>query len=159
MSVVVGIDPGLSGAIAFYGEGPLDTEDYFAVYDMPASGEDKQRAVDAYQIAYLISSFKPKNAFVEKVNAMKGWGIGSCFRFGESYGVVRGVLGAMQIPTTLITPQKWKKHYGLKGGDKEASRALVIERWPFCTSLFARVKDHNRAEAALIAAYGKKVLL
>lgn len=156
--IVLGIDPGMGGALAFFGAGQPGAPDYFSVFDMPVYGDGKQRGVDAYQLAYLIQSFKPTKAIVEKVNAMKGWGVGSCFRFGESFGVIRGVLGALTIPIHLVTPQKWKKHYGLPGGDKEASRRLVIERWPANAASFARVKDEGKAEAALIAAYGRKVL-
>lgn len=158
--VILGIDPGMKGALAFYGEGPLDQSEYFTVFDMPVfvGGKKQKPAVDAAGVASIIEKFQPKFAMVEKVNAMKGWGIGSCFRFGESYGVVRGVLAALKISTHLVAPQTWKKHFGLPGGNKEASRRLVIERWPQCASLFARVKDEGRAEAALIAAYGKKEL-
>src|SRR5215469_6513035 len=139
--VVLGIDPGMGGALAFYGASPSYVQDYFSVFDMPVYGDGKQRGVDAASLAALIRPFKPAFAIVEKVNAMKGWGVGSCFRFGESFGVVRGVLGALEIPTRLVAPVTWKKHYGLKGGDKEASRRLVVERWPALASLFARVKD------------------
>lgn len=156
--VVLGIDPGMGGALAFFGEGPLDTPQFWTVFDMPTFGDGKQRGVDGAALAKIINTFQPTFAVVEKVNAMRGWGVGSCFRFGESFGVIRGVLGALQVPTHLVTPQAWKKHYGLKGKDKEASRRLVIELWPGHQSLFARVKDEGRAEAALIAAYGKKVI-
>jgi crossover junction endodeoxyribonuclease RuvC len=160
IDIVLGIDPGINGAIAFYGKGdPLDSgADHFTIFDMPTFGDGKRRAINDVLLANIISQFQPRLALVEKVNAMRGWGVGSTWRFAQSYGTVLGILGALKIPKDHISPQKWKKHYGLPGGDKEASRRYCIEHWPFCQTLWARVKDHNRAEAALIAAYAKQKL-
>lgn len=162
--VILGIDPGLGsdstspGALAFYSEGPLDTPEFFTIFDLPVIGKKKQRAIDDAALADIIAPFKPTMAFIEKVHGMPAWGRGSLWRFAQSFGTVLGVLGALKIPKRGIRPQDWKKHYGLKGGDKEAARRMAMQRWPAHQTLFARVKDHNRAEAALIAAYGKKVL-
>ena len=92
-------------------------------------------------------------AYLEDVHAMIGWGIGSAFRFGESMGVVQGVLGALGVPLFRVSPQKWKKALGLSR-EKDASRKLATETFPKYAELFARCKDDNRAEAALLAKYG-----
>ena len=160
IDLVLGIDPGLNGALAFFGRGnPLDSgADHFTIFDMPTFGDGKQRAINDVLLANIIMQFKPRLALIEKVSAMSGWGLGSTWRFAQSFGTILGVLGALKIPKTHITPQKWKKHYGLPGGDKEAARRMCIERWPHSQTLWARKKDHNRAEASLLAAYAKQHL-
>jgi crossover junction endodeoxyribonuclease RuvC len=71
----------------------------------------------------------------------------SCF--GQSCGTIIGVIGALAIPVRHVTPAKWKKALGLTS-DAGRSRAAAIERWPGQADLFARKRDHNRAEAALL---------
>ena len=84
---------------------------------------------------------------------MPGQGVASTFKFGASYGAVRGVLAALQIRTHLVTPGVWKKHFRLSS-DKEASRALALRLFAASPEHFSREKDHNCAEAALLALYG-----
>jgi crossover junction endodeoxyribonuclease RuvC len=87
---------------------------------------------------------------VEQVASRPGQGVASMFRFGQSYGTILGVVGALEIPLRHVTPAAWKRALGLIGGDGEASRARAIETWPMHADLFDRKKDHNRASAALI---------
>ena len=142
--IVLGVDPGKSGALAFYNS----DEDTVDVFDMPVvNGE-----VHAAEIARLIQMAKPKCAIIERVHAMPKNGAVSMFNFGFSYGSVRGVTATLFIPTTLVTPTVWKRHYKLSS-DKEASRWLAINTWP-ANPNFSRKKDDGRAEAALIAKYG-----
>jgi crossover junction endodeoxyribonuclease RuvC len=152
--IVIGIDPGLSGAVAFY-DPDHDTID---VFDTPTIGNKKQRVINAplfsSQIEERVKDHMPwVTAYLEDVHAMIGWGIGSAFRFGESKGVVQGIIGALAIKLVRVSPQKWKKALGLSR-DKDSSRKLAVEIFPKHAGLFARVKDDNRAEAALIAKYG-----
>lgn len=146
---ILGIDPGLSGAIAFYfpsRPGMIGAE------DMPiVAGE-----VNAAEMGRRIAQMRPDIAIVEKVGSMPGQGVASTFRFGTAYGVVLGVLGALAVPVHLVSPGKWKRHFGLSA-DKEESRARAIRQWPGSPH-FARKKDHGRAEAALLAKYGAEVL-
>jgi crossover junction endodeoxyribonuclease RuvC len=154
--IILGLDPGLSGAVAFYNP----EKDIIDIVDTPTMGDKKQRSISA---AVLASEIKERtsihmpwvSAYVEDVHAMIGWGVGSSFRFGESKGVLFGVLATLRIPTYRVSPQKWKKAMGL-GRDKDASRKMAIERFPAFADLFARVMDDNRAEAALIAYYGSQ---
>lgn len=139
---IVGIDPGLSGAVGFYFP---TCPDKVSVYDMPIVGKE----VNGAALARLVQLLDPDLAVVEQVSSRPGQGVSSTFRFGASYGVARGVLSALTIPTILVSPSKWKRHYGL-GSDKEASRALAIRYWP-AVHHFERKKDHGRAEAALLA--------
>ncbi|KNY13096.1 hypothetical protein AKG11_30970 [Shinella sp. SUS2] len=147
---ILGIDPGASGALSFYF--PSHPE-LIAVEDAPlVAGE-----IDAAQVARRIEQMAPTMAVIELVGSMPKQGVSSTFKFGVAYGAVRGVVAALGVPTHLVTPSVWKKHFRLDS-DKEKVRALAIRYWP-TSQHFERKKDHGRAEAALIARYGAEILL
>jgi len=146
--MVLGIDPGQTGALAWVNlDGTL-----YEVEDMPVVGGE----VNANLMAKLILGYGTLEcAVVEKVNAMppKGNrrpGTQSSFKFGESFGIIKGVLGALEIPTFYITPAAWKVKMHLSS-DKEKSRKAALDRWPTHSDLFKFKKNENRAEAALLA--------
>jgi hypothetical protein len=147
---ILGVDPGLSGAIAFYF--PL-TPDRIAVEDMPVAGGEVSGAL----LAEMVVSFQPSLAIIEQVAAGHGWGRSACFNFGRSAGRVDGVLAALAIPIKYVSPNVWKKHYRLSR-DKDESRARALQLFPSCAEHFKRKKDDGRAEAALIAKYGAEML-
>ena len=151
MSVILGVDPGVSGAIAFYF--PI-IPSRIAVDDVPVAGGE----INAAELARLIRIHQPTLAVIERVSAMPGNGGVSMFNFGRSYGDVRGVIAALDIPLHFVTPQKWKKHFGLSA-DKDESRLRAIRMFPAVSEQFKLKKHHGRAEAALIAMYGAEVLL
>lgn len=151
MTCILGIDPGVSGAIAFYFP---EMPGRIAVADVPVAGGE----ISAPHLASLIRRYAPTMAVIEKVNAFPGQGVSSVFNFGRSYGDVRGVVGALNIPLHLVSPQKWKKHFGLSS-DKDKSRMLAIRMFPTVAEDFKLKKHDGRAEAALIALYGAEVLL
>jgi len=93
-------------------------------------------------------------AIIEQVAAMRGQGVTSMFRFGQSYGATQMAVAAHKIPMQFVTPAKWKSYLGLSR-DKGVSRSLASQRFPKQADLFKRVKDDGRAEAALLALYGK----
>lgn len=148
------IDPGVNGGCA-----ALDMKgEILACFDLPTIGDGSQRRVDAANLADAIREHGPyRLAIVEQVGARPGQGVSSMFRFGQAYGTVLGVIGALAIPVRHVSPSKWKKAAGLNS-EAEASRARAIETWPQHAELFARKRDHNRAEAALLALYGAKNL-
>jgi len=148
----VGIDPGLTGAVAFlWGGGRVD------VFDIPVlprlSGKGTQ--VNARQL-YLILNTAPPGALVyfEQVNPMPGQGVTSMFHFGRTVGVIEGVLGSLGLPYEMVRPQVWKKGAGLLKKEKDASRTLALQLYPQVSDKLARKKDNGRAEAILIARYG-----
>lgn len=156
--VIVGIDPGVTGAIALLDSS--GTGGGIAVYDMPTmlrGRTSKKQQVNAAELARIVRDCAPDLAVVEQVNAMPrvgakaGMGAASAFNFGHSFGVVCGVLAALGIETHYVTPQVWKKRAGLKGSDKEASRMRAVALWPQAS--LARKKDSGRAEALLIARF------
>ena len=143
---ILGIDPGISGAISFYF--PKHPQ-LIAAEDVPiVNGE-----IDVATLARRIEQMRPDLAIIERVNAMPRQGVASTFKFGASYGAVLGIIGALKIPSELVTPSMWKKHFRLSA-EKEKSRALALRLWPARAELFERKKDHGRAEASLIARYG-----
>jgi crossover junction endodeoxyribonuclease RuvC len=147
---ILGIDPGISGAVAFYFPAMPDK---IAVDDMPTAAGD----VDPATLAQRISQMRPDLAIIERVHSMPRQGVSSTFRFGSSFGCAIGVVAALGVPTHFVSPGRWKRHYAI-GSDKEQARALALRLWP-ASIHFGRKRDHNRAEAALLARYGAEVLV
>jgi crossover junction endodeoxyribonuclease RuvC len=150
MELFLGVDPGVSGALAV-----LDASSRILLLeDIPTCMRGKTRThriVDASGLSDLLKDFAHvRTAVVEQVGSMPGQGVSSAFSFGESFGVIRGVLGALAIPVDMVQPQKWKKFFGLTS-DKELCRARAIDLFP--TAPLHRKKDHGRAEALLMAKY------
>lgn len=145
-SCVIGIDPGLSGAVAFYCP---EAPDRVIAEDMPVAAG----MVDCATLAARIRQMAPGLAIVERVASMPKQGVSSTFKFGTAYGAIIGILAALEIRTALVTPQVWKKHFRLDS-DKEKGRALALRTFAKTPEHFARKKDHGRAEAALLALYG-----
>lgn len=143
-SIILGIDPGVSGAYAFY----WPDRDMIAAEDAPVVDGN----IDAANMAAAIDVMHPSVVIIERVGAMPKQGVSSTFKFGVAYGVVQGIVAAHQIPTHFVTPTVWKKHFNLSP-DKEQSRARAVHLWPQQADLFKRKKDHGRAEAALLARY------
>jgi hypothetical protein len=148
--IYIGIDPGLTGAVAFLGDdsGPR-VEDIPTV--VTGAGTVKCE-VDAHGLAALLGGWEPlvRKAVLERTQSMPTQGVATMFSMGVSRGVIKGVLGTLGIPYIEVAPATWKKAYGL-GADKEKARAIAIQRYPALAASLARVKDHNRAEAVLLA--------
>jgi len=154
MKVTLGIDCGLNGAIAVLVDGQL-----LSVHDMPTLTVDinkkSKRQVSPNLLAHLIESIKPDQAIVERPAARPGQGVTAMFGFGRSLGVVEGVLAGLSVPVTYVAPSTWTKAMG-KAAGKDASRQRAIELFPAMSEHFKRVKDDGRADAALIAHWGKR---
>lgn len=155
--IILGIDPGLSGALAF-----LDTQTGdLIVQDMPTvtvmRNRKEKREVSPQLVSSMIAGRKVGAAFLEKVNAMAGQGVSSVFSFGRSAGIIEGVLAAYDIPTTLVTPQAWQKAMSVRAG-KDGSRERAMQLFPAVSEMFQRKKDDGRSDAALIAKFGESSL-
>ena len=90
---------------------------------------------------------------IEQVSAMPGQGVTSMFNFGQSFGVLKGVCTAMQLPMYFVRPAKWKKYFNLINSEKDASRTRAIEIFPSFSSSLSKKKDSNKADAILIASF------
>ncbi len=151
MSLYLGHDPGISGALAVVDhKGQLRAAvDMPLAYGLIAPGQTADLIVPWNTPALVVAA-------VERVHSMPRQGVASTFKFGQAYGTVLGVLGALGIPVEHPTPQTWKKHHGLIGEEKDAARLLAIELWPDKAELFRRKKDCGRADAALIALWAQQ---
>jgi crossover junction endodeoxyribonuclease RuvC len=153
--MIIGIDPGITGALFFY------SEDGKEVYDMPimqkSSGKGNQ--INPYELANLLDQIyaRESKVYLERVNSMPNQGVASMFSFGKSAGIIEGVLAALKIPVVMVTPNKWKKKAGLTGKDKDAARTLAIQLYPDLSDQLSRKKDIGRADAILIAHFGKEL--
>ena len=90
---------------------------------------------------------------IEQVSAMPGQGVTSMFNFGQSFGILKGICSAMQLPMYFVRPAKWKKYFNLINSEKDASRTKAIEVFPYFSSELSRKKDSNKADAILIASF------
>tara|TARA_Y100001936_G_scaffold200154_1_gene201814 strand:+ start:96 stop:590 length:495 start_codon:yes stop_codon:yes gene_type:complete len=154
--LIIGIDPGISGAICFFEDGQINE-----IIDMPvmADGKKNKRQINGPQVynevLKRINKFPKKDIIVviEQVSAMPGQGVTSMFNFGQSFGVLKGICSAMQLSMYFVRPAKWKKYFGLIKTEKDASRTKVIEIFPYISSQLSRKKDSNKADAILIASF------
>ena len=151
---IIGIDPGLSGAIAV-----LENNKVLSIFDMPVMSEGKKnkRQLNSAQLVKLLKDNILKNeeisVVVEQVNAMPGQGVTSMFNFGQTFGAIKGVCAALGLPIFFVRPSKWKKYFNLINTEKDASRTRAIEIFPYYSSHLSRKKDSNKADAILIASF------
>ena len=146
---ILGVDPGLSGALAFYFPA---SPSHIVAEDIPVAGG----AIDAATLAQRIAQMRPTMAVIELVGAMPKQGVSSTFKFGRAFGTVIGVVAALGIPTHFVAPTRWKRHFRLNA-NKDDARALALRLWP-TAECFSRKKDHGRGEASLLARYGAETL-
>ena len=154
--LIIGIDPGISGAVCFFENGEIKD-----IIDMPimAEGKKNKKQINGSQLCNEIitrtNSYLKKDIYVvvEQVSAMPGQGVTSMFNFGQSFGVIKGICSAMQFPIYFVRPAKWKKYFNLLKTEKDASRSKVIEIFPYISAKLSRKKDSNKADAILLASY------
>ena len=151
---IIGIDPGLSGAIAI-----LENNKVVGIYDMPvmAEGKKNKRQLNSAQLVNIIkdnTNTKEEIAVVvEQVNAMPGQGVTSMFNFGQTFGAIKGVCAALNLSIFFVRPSKWKKYFELLNSSKDSSRTKVIEMYPSLSSQLSKKKDVNKSDAILIARF------
>ena len=154
--LIIGIDPGISGSICFFEDGKI-----IEVIEMPVMTEGKKnkKQVNGAQIynEFLKRINKKKDdevrVVIEQVSAMPGQGVTSMFNFGQSFGILKGICSAMQLPMFFVRPVKWKKYFNLINSQKDASRTRAIEIFPYFSTQLSKKKDSNKADAILIASF------
>ena len=154
--LIIGIDPGISGSICFFQDGKI-----VDVLEMPTmiEGKKNKKQVNGSQIFNEISEKIKKldkkeiKVVIEQVSAMPGQGVTSMYNFGQSFGILKGICSAMQLPMYFVRPAKWKKYFNLINSEKDASRTRAIEIFPYFSSQLSRKKDSNKADAILIASF------
>lgn len=145
--IIIGIDPGKTGAIAI-----LHDDKLISVEKCPIVGDSKKNDYDHYEMANIIKRIPEPIVYIEKVGAMPKQGVTSMFNFGKGYGMWYGICAALNIPMKLVTPQQWKKVM-LKDTDKSKAAAILAAKQIF--PLATIKNNHNLAEAILIARYGQ----
>tara|TARA_B100000579_G_scaffold31512_1_gene22083 strand:+ start:106 stop:600 length:495 start_codon:yes stop_codon:yes gene_type:complete len=159
--LIISIDPGINGAICFFENGQVKD-----VIEMPtmADGKKNKRQINGNQmyneLILRIKGYNTQNinVIVEQVSAMPGQGVTSMFNFGQSFGVIKGICAAMQLPIFFVRPAKWKKHFELINSQKDASRTKAIEMFPKISSILSKKKDSNKADAILIASFYENII-
>ena len=153
--LIIGIDPGISGSICFFKDGRI-----LEVIEMPVMTEGKKnkKQVNGAQIynEFLKRINKKEDEIrvvIEQVSAMPGQGVTSMFNFGQSFGILKGICSAMQLPMFFVRPAKWKKYFNLINSQKDASRTRAIEIFPYFSTQLSKKKDSNKADAILIASF------
>jgi|TARA_B100001013_G_scaffold273065_1_gene173817 crossover junction endodeoxyribonuclease RuvC len=154
--LIIAIDPGISGSLCFFEEGKI-----IDIVEMPnmAAGKKNKRQVNGAQIyneiSLRIKNFQKENikVVIEQVSAMPGQGVTSMFNFGQSFGVLKGICSAMQLPMYFVRPAKWKKYFNLINTKKDASRTKAIEIFPYISAQLSKKKDSNKADAILLASF------
>ena len=155
---IVGIDPGNTGAIALLSP----TNEVVKIWDMPILQDGKRKRVNAALLAEIFRDimswcdFVPPRVFLEKVGVRPQEGAVGAFAFGRGVGLLEGVVVANRCRITEVAPNIWKAQMKLTGANKTASRAEVLRRYPTLAAELRRVKDDGRAEAILIALWGRK---
>ena len=152
--IIIGIDPGLSGAIAI-----LKNDKVIKLIEMPvmAEGKKNKRQLNNAQLANIlreiIENHQEISVVVEQVNAMPGQGVTSMFNFGQTFGSIKGICATLSLPIFFVRPSKWKKHFDLIKTSKDASRTKAIEMYPQLSNELSKKKDVNKSDAILIARY------
>jgi crossover junction endodeoxyribonuclease RuvC len=154
--LIIGIDPGITGSICFFQDGKII--DVVEMPNMPDGKKNKKQVNGAqifYEISLRIKDLRKEEikVIIEQVSAMPGQGVTSMFNFGQSFGILKGICSAMQLPMYFVRPAKWKKYFNLINSEKDASRTKAIEIFPYFSSKLSRKKDSNKADAILIASF------
>ena len=151
---IIGIDPGLTGAIAV-----LKDNKVLKIFEMPvmAEGKKNKRQLNSAHLVKLlndnISKEEEVSVVVEQVNAMPGQGVTSMFNFGQTFGAIKGICAALGLPIFFVRPSKWKKHFELINSSKDSSRTKAIEMYPSLSNDLSKKKDVNKSDAILIARF------
>ena len=156
----LGIDPGSTGAVALIRE-----DGSVSFWDAPVvrikSGKKTKTEMDAAAASSLISDIRDENkgqvfVTIEKVSSMPGQGVASMFSFGKNFGTWLGILAALKVPSQQVAPVSWKKKMMRDSGkEKDASRVKAMQLFPNTSKDLCLIKHHGRADALLIAEYGR----
>lgn len=148
--MVIGIDPGVSGAIVAVAAGGI-----VHVADMPTVAVNGKQQLDPAGVRAVLVSRDVSHVVIEHVQGVQKSGATSAFNFGRGFGLLEGIVAGLQLPYTLVRPQRWTKDLAV-GRDKGEHRAMAARLWPASAATFARVKDDGRADAALIAEWFRR---
>ncbi|KAJ0232478.1 Holliday junction resolvase MOC1 [Hirschfeldia incana] len=165
-SYVIGVDPDLSGALALLKINHLSGSSEAQVFDTPhlpvLVGNRVRKRLDAKSIVQLIRSLdipSGSTAYIEQSTPYPKDGKQGWYSGGFGFGFWLGTLVTSGFSVVPVSSALWKRHFQLAGGNstKDDSRRVASELFPLLSSQLKRKKDHGRAEALLIAAYGETI--
>jgi crossover junction endodeoxyribonuclease RuvC len=113
--------------------------------------------LDLHGLKVLIADRPVTHCIIERVSAMPKQGVTSTFRFGHAAGCLYGLVVGLGLPVSFVTPQAWQKHHGI-GAAPKAAVQRAVQLFPGLAGSLTRKRDHNRADAALIATYGRRLI-
>lgn len=153
MTIVVGIDPGVNGAVAvLYDNGPV-------VWDLPTVKDGTRKALDVFALGTELATLPSEDVhvFIEKVWARANEGRAGAFSFGRAYGTILGLVAALMLRHDLVAPATWCRAMNAPN-DKDGRLATAARLFPQLAAQMTKKKDHNKADALLIAEYGRRHL-
>src|SRR5262245_11650724 len=148
---ICGVDPGVHGALAIVTITDSAAPTLVDVLDVPVIGTGAKERINTMLVRDWLTQHAPDYALIERAGSMPKQGVASTFKYARAVGSLETVIACSDIPYSLVEPSTWKKVFGLRGKDKESARQKAIATFPAAHALFGRKKDHQRAEAALIA--------
>ena len=167
MKVYIGIDPGITGAIAAISKKKKSHVDKIKIFDTPVDIIKKGKSIKkeylpvemANRIRIIINKYGVENCHIaiEKVHSMPKQGVASTFSFGRGYGIWLGIIATLHISFSNPTPQAWKKEMMRGMSDKDAARIRAQELFPKCATKLSLKKHIGRADALLIAEYARRM--
>jgi crossover junction endodeoxyribonuclease RuvC len=153
----LGFDPGTHGAVALLRGDAVGLLDDLPVHTVTTSAKQKRDELDIHTLHVRLAGEGPiDHAYIERVSAHPGEGVTSSFRFGYSAGAIFGLLVSMGIPLTFIQPRAWQRFHHIDGSP-DAARQRAAQLYPDSAPMLTRKKDCHRADALLIAAYGRSL--
>lgn len=155
MTTIVGIDPGLKGAISIVNDDRVEVVVPIPIVKSSGRGNEVVWQSLYWTMKNLIAEHLPDAVYIERVGARPGQGVSSMFKFGYVSGGLYALMVPYMLPITMVTPQAWKRALKIPAS-KDGARQRAIELFPNEAHLFARKKDDGVAEASLIAEYGRR---
>jgi Holliday junction resolvasome RuvABC endonuclease subunit len=148
---ILGVDPGVHGGLAIVASNDGVAPRLIDAIDIPVTGVGAKERVDVLAVRTWIMQHQPQHAVIERAQAMPKQGASSGFKYGRAVGALEAAIACCEIPITIVEPAMWKRAQRLRGSDKEGARQRALQLFPAAHERFARKRDHQRAEAALIA--------
>jgi Holliday junction resolvasome RuvABC endonuclease subunit len=153
---VLGVDPGIAGGALAILEIEVNTATVLAAIDVPTLGIKAKHRVDTIAVQEFLLKHRPEHCFIERASAFPKQGVALVFKYGAAVGALYAVITLCAIPLSVVSPAEWKRGMRLQGKDKENARLLATELLPSARPFLALHKDHNKAEACLIALFGTR---
>ncbi len=161
-SIVLGVDPGCTGALAFLDE---TRNAIVGLYDMPTIDGDRRTEVDFLALVSLVEKYNPRICVTEDCWAWAKNSAQSAFTFGAAYGCLIGAFSYMRRELVRVRPQLWQATMFPLGGlfekhdTKQASIFVASKLYPTAQLIRpkARKPNHDRSDALLIAAYASRL--